>query len=159
MQILKLRPKRSNHSNHSPFESICANRSAFHSIRSVQTVQHSTGSGCVIDDDKPESNPDCDYVNNRRYTTRVDAVLHCELKQVNAVQTSSIWIYIYRIEHLCKHFWKWPKMFFFAISQSSHGILRNWHGLRCRFMRVKPCRYGFDTVWTHFEIRLCMTVA
>ena len=41
----------------------------------------------------------------------------------------------------------------------SHGILRNWHGLRCGSMRVDPGRYGFDTVWTRFEIRLCVTVA
>jgi hypothetical protein len=41
----------------------------------------------------------------------------------------------------------------------SHGILRNWHGLWCGSMRVKPGRYGFYTVWTRFEIRLCVTVA
>jgi hypothetical protein len=41
----------------------------------------------------------------------------------------------------------------------SHGILKNWHGLRCRSMQVKPGRYGFDTVWTRFEIWLCVTVA
>jgi hypothetical protein len=38
-------------------------------------------------------------------------------------------------------------------------ILRNWHGLQCRSMRVKLGRYSFDTVWTRFEIRLCVTVA
>jgi hypothetical protein len=26
--------------------------------------------------------------------------------------------------------------------------IRNWHVLRCRSVRVKPGRYGFDTVWT-----------
>jgi hypothetical protein len=41
----------------------------------------------------------------------------------------------------------------------SHGILRNWHGLRCGSMRVKLGRCGFDTVWTWLEIRLCVTVA
>jgi hypothetical protein len=50
----------------------------------------------------------------------------------------------------------YPKRFF---AYRSHGIFRNWRGLRCGSMRVKPGRYGFDTVWTRFEIRLCVTVA
>jgi hypothetical protein len=41
----------------------------------------------------------------------------------------------------------------------SQEILRNWHGLGCGSMRVEPGRCGFVSVWTRFEILLCVTVA
>jgi hypothetical protein len=37
--------------------------------------------------------------------------------------------------------------------------IRNWHGLRCGSIRAEPGRYrnGFNSVWTRFKIRLCVT--
>jgi hypothetical protein len=95
-------------------------------------------------------------MNIMQYATRVDAVLRCGLERVDMVRTGSIRILI-RNWNPCKNFWTWPKKFFSLYH--SHGILRNWHGLRCGSMRVKPGRYGFDTVWTRFEIWLCVNVA
>jgi hypothetical protein len=50
-------------------------------------------------------------MNVKRYTTRVDAVLRCGLKQIDAVRTGSIRILI-RNWNSCKNFWTWPKKFF-----------------------------------------------
>jgi hypothetical protein len=38
-------------------------------------------------------------------------------------------------------------------------ILRNWRVLWCGSVRMEPGRYGFNSVWTRFKIRLCVTVA
>jgi hypothetical protein len=92
-------------------------------------------------------------MNGMRYATRVDAVLRCGLKRVDAVRTGSIQILI-RNWNPCKNCWTWPPNFF--LLYCSHGILRNWHGLWCGSMRVKPSRYGFlrgqFSMFTHDSI-------
>jgi hypothetical protein len=35
--------------------------------------------------------------------------------------------------------------------------IRNWYGLWCGSIRVETGRYLFNSVWTRFEIRLCVT--
>jgi hypothetical protein len=72
-------------------------------------------------------------MNVMRYAIRVDAVLRCGLKRVDAVRTGSIWILI-RNWNPCKNFWTWPKKFFSPYR--SRRILRNLHGLQCGWNRV-----------------------
>jgi hypothetical protein len=93
-------------------------------------------------------------MNCMQYTARVDAVLRCGLKQVDAVRTKSIQILIGNWNP-CKKLWTRPKKFFRRIVVR---VLSYWHGLRCRSIWVKPGRYSFYTVWTQFEIQLCVAV-
>jgi hypothetical protein len=78
-----------------------------------------------------------------QYTTRVNAVLHCGLMRVSAIRTRTMrfelgqYGYEYRIE-IRVNILNMTKTFF-VLSES----IRNWHGLRCKSIRVEPCRYGF----------------
>jgi hypothetical protein len=89
-----------------------------------------------------------------QYTTRINAVLHCGLLRVNAARTGSIWISIGN-RNPCKNF-DHDQNFFLRRIVLPESI-RNLHGLRCGSLRVEPGRYGFNSVWTRFEIRLCVT--
>jgi hypothetical protein len=84
----------------------------------------------------------------------INAVLHCGLMWVNAVRTGSIRISI-RNRNPCKNF-EHDQNFFLRRIVLPESI-RNWHGLRCGSIRAEPGRYGFNSVWTRFEIRLCVT--
>jgi hypothetical protein len=103
----------------------------------------------------PWSNPDCDFECHAvcdkgrcGFTLRVEAG-RCGSKRFNTDINTEL-------KSLEKILNTTEKVF---SPYRSHGILRNWHGLRCGYMRVKPGRYGFNSVWTRFEIRLGVTVA
>jgi hypothetical protein len=89
-----------------------------------------------------------------QYKTRVNAVLHCGLMRVNAVRTGSIRIHL-RNRNPCKNFEHDQNHFLRRIVLTES--ITNWHGLRCGSIRMEPGRYGFNSVWTRFEIRLCVT--
>jgi hypothetical protein len=73
---------------------------------------------------------------------------------VNAARTGSIRISI-RNRNPCKNF-EHDQNFFLRRIVLPESI-RNWHRLRCRSIRMETGRYGFTSVWTRFEIRLCVT--
>jgi hypothetical protein len=103
----------------------------------------------------PGSNPDCDFEwhavcgkGRCSFTLRVEAG-RCGSNRFNTdIDTE--------LKSLQKFLNTTQKVF---SPYRSHGILKNWHGLRCRSMRVKPGRYSFNSVWNRSEIRLCVTVA
>jgi hypothetical protein len=76
------------------------------------------------------------------------------LIRVNAVRTRKIQISI-RNRNQCKHF-EHDQTFFLRRIVLPESI-RNWHGLLCGSIRAEPGRYGFNSVRTWFEIRLCVT--
>jgi hypothetical protein len=90
----------------------------------------------------------------KQYTARVNAALHCRLMRVNTVRTGSIRISI-RNWNPCKNFEQYQNFFLRRIVHSES--IRNWHGLRCGSIRADPGWYGFNSVWTRLEIRLCVT--
>jgi hypothetical protein len=89
-----------------------------------------------------------------QYTTMINAVLHCGLMQFNVFRTGSIRISIRNLNP-CKNFEHDQKDFLGRIVLLES--IRNWHGLRYGSIWVEPRLYGFNSVWTRLEIRLCVT--
>jgi hypothetical protein len=93
-----------------------------------------------------------------QYTKRVNAVLHCgsmRLKLGQCGYNRANTDINTELKSVLK-FWTWPKIFLNRIVLPEY--IRNWHGLRCRSIRVEPGQNGFNSVWTRFEIRPCVTV-